>query len=109
MTQNNYDRVILTDAICSTRPTISTILQISESDILFDFEFDNNEKLEIIIVRCKTERYKMFTYRLINGYIETTYWSQFMGAKLSHLHTYIQIANAIQRATTFAGAIGREG
>ena len=108
MTHNNYDRVTLPDAICSTRPTISTILQVSESDILFDFEFDNNEKLEIIIVRCKTETDKMFTYRLINGYVETTYWSQFMGTKLSNLQAYVQIANTIQRAATFAGAIGRK-
>lgn len=108
MVQSNYDRVILADAICSARPTISTILQVSESDILFDFEFDNNEKLEIIMVSCKTEPDKIFTYRLINGYVETTYWSQFMGAKLSHLQTYVQIANTIQRAATFSGAIGRK-
>lgn len=108
MTQCDYDRVILTGAICSARPTISTILQVSESDVLFDFEFDNNEKLEIIMVSCKTEPDKIFTYRLINGYVETTYWSQFMGAKLSHLQAYVQIANTVQRAATFAGAIGRE-
>ena len=104
MVQSNYDRVILTDAIRSTRRAIANILRASENDVLFDFEFDDDEKLEMITVYHTTDENTnaFFFYQLTNGFIETASSIQFVDASLTDLRTYVQIADVLQTAVTFA-------
>ena len=104
MTLNTYDTAILPDAIHSTRRAIANILRRSETDILFDFEFDDDEKLEMITVYHTTDENTnaFFFYQLTNGFIETASSIQFVGVSLTELRTYVQIADVLQTAVTFA-------
>lgn len=104
MTANTYYTTTLPDAIRSTRRAIANILRSSENDVLFDFEFDDDEKLETITVCHKTDTAadKVFLYQLTDGFIETTSLIQFIGVSLTDLRVYVQIADVLQTAVTFA-------